>query len=93
MTWTPVNDVLLIEPLEASVGPGGLILPDTADFGKYRVLRTGKGIYTQTGTLVPTTAGKGDVILVPKGSVSQILVDGQRMFMCRDAAVILKVLT
>jgi co-chaperonin GroES (HSP10) len=89
--WNPVNDVLLIKPLEASIGPSGLILPDTADFGKYEVVAVGQGLYTQDGALVPCTSLKGETVLVPKAAVSQILVDGQRLFMCKDAAVILKV--
>ena len=59
---------------EDNVTEGGIILPDTVQDGgllEGKVVATGDGMYSATGTLIPVVVDEGDTILYSKHAAKQ----------------------
>lgn len=69
---------------------GGIIIPDT---GKERsnffeVIAVGPGKFNEfTGNVIPMTISIGDKVVVPKGLVRQIMLDGIEYWVTREVEV------
>lgn len=69
---------------------GGIVIPDTgrerSNF--FEVVEVGPGRFNEyTGNLIPMTVTVGDHVVVPKGVVRQILVDGIEYYVTREVEV------
>lgn len=68
----PFGDRLLVEPISAEEKVGSVYLPDQAreDQKLGTVRATGRGILTESGTVVPPEAAVGDVVFYsPYGGI------------------------
>lgn len=67
----PIGDRVLIEIEKVEKTVGGIILPETAQFGDNKVgkvVSIGPGVYTQNGFRIPMTLEVGDRVLLPHNS-------------------------
>ena len=77
MRLEPVHDKIVVRPknVEAeNITDGGIILPDTVnqnDIVEGTVTSIGNGMYSATGTLIPTCVEPGDSILYNKNNSGQ----------------------
>ena len=84
MRLRPVNDkIVVIEKRkpEDTKTAGGIILPDTVQDSTLlegKVVATGDGMYSATGTLIPVVVDEGDTILYGKHAAkSEHKIDGE----------------
>lgn len=87
-----VHDKILLRKLEdGDRMVGGIIIPDT---GKERsnffeVIDHGKGMYNpHMGNYYPMEVMVGDIVVVPKAVVTQIIVEGEEYYVCREVEVL-----
>jgi len=72
MKLKPVNDKIVVKPKikkDEEVTESGILLPDTVDQGKLmegEVVSVGKGMYSESGTLIPVVVNVGETILYNK---------------------------
>jgi chaperonin GroES len=73
---------------------GGIIIPDTGKekSNYFEVVDAGPGMFNpHMGGLFPMEVKVGDVVVVQKSSVTQILVDGDEYFVCREVEILTKI--
>lgn len=90
----PLDDKLVVEPLEAEEKTaGGILLPDTAKQKpqRGRVLATGPGKLRDTGERAAMAVSKGDEVLYGKYSGSDVEVDGRELKILREQDVLAKI--
>jgi chaperonin GroES len=67
----PIGDKVLVEIEKVEKTVGGIILPETAQFGDNKVgkvVSVGAGIYTNNGVRIPMQVEVGDKVLLPHNS-------------------------
>lgn len=70
---------------------GGIIIPDMgAEKSNYfEVVSVGEGMYNpHQGNYYPMNVKEGDTVIVPKAVVTQIIVDGDEYFVCREVEIL-----
>ena len=84
MRLKPVNDKIVVKPNENNneeMTDSGIILPDTVQDGSLvegKVVATGDGMYSASGTLIPVVVDVGDTILYNKNAMkSEYSIDGE----------------
>jgi len=87
-----LHDKVILKKIESrDKMAGGIIIPDT---GKERsnffeVVDVGEGMYdTRTASYFPMKVRVGDVVVVPKAVVTQIILDQEEYFVCREAEIL-----
>jgi chaperonin GroES len=96
ISFQPLGDWLLIEPIPKSLTPGGIALPETAEIGPplAKVIRVGPGAITSTGTLIPPDVAEGDVVyLYLAQKPTAIELNGRRFALCRNRDLVGKLET
>ena len=95
MTLNPLDDRVVIEPLEAEeTTAGGIVLPDAAKEKSQRgkVLAVGPGKLLDSGERSPVGVVVGDEVLFGKYGGTEIEVDGKDVKILREADILAKVL-
>jgi len=90
----PLDDRLVVEPLEAEEKTsGGILLPDTAKQKpqRGRILAAGPGKLRDTGERSALAVSIGDEVLYGKYSGSEVEVDGKEYKILRETDVLAKV--
>ncbi len=90
----PLDDRLVVEPLEAEEKTtGGILLPDTAKQKpqRGRVVATGPGKLRDNGERHALNVRVGDEVLYGKYSGSEVEVDGKELKILRENDVLAKV--
>jgi chaperonin GroES len=90
----PLDDRVVVEPLEASEKTsGGILLPDTAKEKpqRGRVLAVGPGKLNDNGVRAAVSVTKGDEVLYGKYSGSDIEVDGKDIKIMRESDILAKI--
>src|SRR5882672_6178608 len=90
----PLDDRVVVEPLEASEKTsGGILLPDSAKEKpqRGRVLAVGPGKLNDNGTRAAVAVSKGDEVLYGKYSGSDIEVEGKEIKIMRESDILAKV--
>jgi chaperonin GroES len=90
----PLDDRLVVEPLEAEEKTtGGILLPDTAKQKpqRGRVLAAGPGKLRDTGERFPLNLKVGDEVLYGKYSGSEVEVEGRELKILRETDVLAKI--
>jgi chaperonin GroES len=90
----PLDDKLVVEPLEAETKTaGGILLPDTAKQKpqRGRVLAVGPGKLNEDGKRHPLNVSKGDEILYGRYAGNDIEVSGKEVKIMRESDVLAKV--
>jgi len=95
MTLNPLDDRVVIEPVEAEeTTAGGIVLPDAAKEKSQRgkVLAVGPGKLLDSGERSPVGVVVGDEVLFGKYGGTEIEVDGKDVKILREADILAKVL-
>lgn len=90
----PLDDRIVVEPLEAEEKTaGGILLPDTARQKpqRGRVLAVGPGRIRDTGARTPVNVVKGDEVLYGKYSGSDIEVERKEIKILRESDILAKI--
>src|SRR5881275_2370864 len=90
----PLDDRVVVEPLEAEdKTAGGILLPDTAKQKpqRGRILATGPGKLSDTGSRHVLNVKVGDEVLYGKYSGSEVEVDGRELKILRESDILAKV--
>jgi co-chaperonin GroES (HSP10) len=91
MEMKPMGDLILIKEREkADTTKSGIIIMDgiDGDFVYADVIKTGDGLFTQTGDRIPMTTKPGDIVLINKnnlGSQKQVRLDEIDYILVREA--------
>ena len=91
MTFTPLHDRVLVEPIEGDTkSAGGIIIPDTAKEkpSEGEIVAVGSGIRGDDGTITPLDVKAGDTILFGKFGGTDALVDGEDLIILRESDVL-----
>ena len=94
MNLNPLDDRVVIEPLEAEeTTAGGIVLPDAAKEKSQRgkVLAVGPGKLLDSGERSPIGVAVGDEVLFGKYGGTEIEVDGKDVKILREADILAKV--
>ncbi len=94
MAIRPLDDRVVVEPLEAEEKTaGGILLPDTAKQKPQRgkIIAVGPGKLLESGTRVALSVKAGDEILYGKYSGSEVEVDGKELKILRESDILAKV--
>ena len=88
MEIQPLNDRILVKPLEAAeTTKGGIVLPDTAKEKPQegKVVAIGKGKRSENGSLLPLEIKAGDRVLYGKYSGTEITTkEGDELLIMRE---------
>lgn len=93
MEMKPIGDLILIKEREKTdKTKSGIIIMDgiDGDFVYADVIKTGEGLFTQTGDRIPMTTKPGSVVLINKnnlGSQKQVRLDEVDYILVREAEV------
>lgn len=93
MDMKPIGDLILIKEREKTdKTKSGIIIMDGIDgeFVYADVIKTGEGLFTQTGDRIPMTTKPGSVVLINKnnlGSQKQVRLDEVDYILVREAEV------
>jgi chaperonin GroES len=91
---TPLDDRVVVEPLEAEEKTqGGILLPDTAKQKpqRGRVLAVGKGKLRDSGDRTPLSVVVGDEVIYGRYSGNEIEVEGRDIKIMRESDILAKV--
>lgn len=73
---------------------GGIIIPDTGreKSNHFEVVSVGPGMYNpHNGKYYPMETSVGDIVIVPKAVVTQVIIDEQEYYVCREVEILSKV--
>src|SRR6185369_7889714 len=90
----PLDDRIVVEPLEAEEKTaGGILLPDTAKQKpqRGRVLAVGPGKLLDTGTRAPLSVVVGDEVLYGRYAGNDIVVERKEIKILRENDILAKV--
>jgi chaperonin GroES len=86
------DKVLLQKSEEGDKVDGGIIIPDNgrerSNF--FTVVGVGEGMYNpHIGNYYPMKVQEGDTVVVPKAVVTEVQVDGETFYICREVEILL----
>jgi len=93
MNLEPLGDRIVVKPVaKEEVTKGGIVLPDTAKEKPQEgeVVAVGPGRVTEEGNRIPLDVKKGDKIVYPKYSGTELKVDGEEYLIMRESEVLAK---
>ncbi|MEZ6185308.1 MAG: co-chaperone GroES [Planctomycetota bacterium] len=91
MNVTPLDDRILVLPLEASTTTaGGIVLPDSAKEKSQRgeVISVGTGKLLDNGKRAELSVKKGDRVLFGKYAGTEIKIDGKEHQIMRESEIL-----
>src|SRR6186713_3053311 len=94
MAIRPLDDRVLVEPLEAEEkSAGGILLPDTAKEKPQRgkITAVGIGKAGKSGDRHPMSVKVGDVVVFGKYAGSDVKIDGKEVKIMRESEILLRV--
>lgn len=94
MTLNPLDDRVVVQPLEAEqTTAGGIVLPDAAREKQQRgkVLAVGPGRLLDSGERCAVSVSVGDEVLFGKYGGTEIEVDGKDVKILRESDILAKV--
>lgn len=94
MNVKPLNDRVLVEPVEADTKTaGGILLPDSAQEAPLRgkVLAVGKGAVNDNGDRTALCVAVGDTVVYGKYAGTDISVAGKDLKIMRENDILAKV--
>ena len=94
MTFKPLDDRVLVEPLEAEDRTaGGIVLPDAAKEKPQRgkVVAAGPGRRLDDGSRAPMAVAKGDIVVFGQYSGTDVTLDGVDYKILRESDILAKV--
>ena len=94
MTLKPLDDRVVVEPMEAEeTTAGGIVLPDAAKEKPQRgkVVAVGPGRLLESGERVKVGVSVGDEVLFGKYGGTEIEVEGQEVKILRESDILAKI--
>ena len=94
MTLNPLDDRVVVQPLEAEeTTAGGIVLPDSAQEKpqRGRVVAVGPGRLLESGDRCAVSVVEGDEVLFGKYGGTDIEVDGAEVKILREGDILAKV--
>ena len=91
MAIRPLDDRIVVQPLEAETkSAGGILLPDSAKEKPQRakVIAIGEGRRNDSGDRIPLSVSKGDTVLFGKYAGTDIKFDGDSYKILRENEVL-----
>ena len=91
MTFRPLHDRVLVEPLDAQEkSAGGIIIPDTAQEKPMegKIVAVGNGYKNDEGKITPLDVKKGDTVLYGKFAGTEDRVDGEDLLIVKESDII-----
>jgi len=91
MAVQPLDDRILIKPIEASTKTaGGIVLPDSAKEKSQRgeVIAIGPGKLMDTGKRASLSVNAGDTVLFGKYAGTEIKIDGEAHQIMRESEIL-----
>ena len=93
MNLEPLGDRIVVKPIaKEEVTKGGIVLPDTAKEKPQEgeVVAVGPGRMTEEGKRVPLDVKKGDTVVYPKYSGTELKIEGEEYLIMRESEVMAK---
>ena len=91
-TLVALHDKVVLKKIDAEDKMvGGIIVPDTGKekSNYFEVLDHGEGMHNpHMGNYYPMKVKVGDVVIVPKAVVTQIIVDQEEYYVCREVEIL-----
>lgn len=94
-TFKPIGDRVLVKEddmSESQVTTSGIIIPDSVlaeEVKTATVIKSGPGLYTQNGVLIPMTVKENDkVIIQPYAQGSKIKLEGIEYILYRESDIL-----
>ena len=87
----PLNDHILVEPIQEDKKKGGIILPDTVEkerSEKGKVVAVGPGKTDKDGKRISLSVKRGDMVLFTKYSPNEVKVDGKDYLIIKEDDVL-----
>ena len=91
MNLKPLGNRLVVEPIEEEeMTAGGIVLPETAKEKpqKGKVISAGPGDRNEKGDRIQMDVKAGDTVLFAKYAGTEIKVDGKKLLILRESAVL-----
>jgi chaperonin GroES len=91
MTFRPLHDRVLVEPLGAEEkSAGGIIIPDTAQEKPMegKIVAVGNGYKNDDGKIIPLDVKAGDTVLYGKYAGTEVRIDGQDMLIVKESDIL-----
>jgi len=87
-----LHDKVVLKKIEEDTKMvGGIIIPDNGKekSNYFTVVSVGGGMWdSHAGAFIPMIVSEGDTVIVPKAVVTQILVDGDEYYVCREVEIL-----
>jgi chaperonin GroES len=93
MNLEPLGDRIVVKPIaKEEVTKGGIVLPDTAKEKPQEgeVVAVGPGRMTDEGKRIALDVKKGDTVVYPRYSGSELKVDGEEYLIMRESEILAK---
>ena len=91
-TLVALHDKVILKKIDSEDQTvGGIIVPDMgAEKSNYfQVVSAGEGMYDPgNGKYYPMSVKVGDTVIVPKAVVTQIIVDREEYYVCREVEIL-----
>ena len=94
MNFRPLDDRVLVEPLEAEdVTTGGIVLPDAAKEKPQRgkIVAVGPGRLDDEGERIPMAVAVGDIVVYSKYGGTEVTLDDTDYKVLRESDLLAKV--
>ena len=94
MNFRPLDDRVLVEPLEAEeVTAGGIVLPDAAKEKPQRgkIVAVGPGRLDDEGERIPMAVAVGDIVVYSKYGGTEVTLDDTDYKVLRESDLLAKV--
>jgi len=94
MNWLPTGDQVLLKLQEKTdkTSSGLIIMTGTDDYRYADVVKTGPGLFTQTGDRIPITVQEGDEIMIHSNQIGdhkEVSIDGKKYLLVRESEIAL----
>jgi len=93
MNLEPLGDRIVVKPIaKEEVTKGGIVLPDTAKEKPQEgeVIAVGPGRITDEGKRIALDVKKGDTVVYPRYSGSELKIEGEEYLIMRESEVLAK---
>ena len=91
-TLVALHDKVILKKVESEDKVvGGIIIPDTGKekSNYFEVVDAGEGMFNpHMGNYYPMKVAIGDIVIVPKAVVTQIIVDDEEYYVCREVEIL-----
>jgi len=93
MNLEPLGDRIVVKPTaKEEITKGGIVLPDTVKEKPQEgeVIAAGPGRMTEDGKRIALDVKKGDTVVYPRYSGSELKIDGEEYLIMRESEILAK---